>query len=146
MTDSSQGRQLQPPEPRVPEPRYRKTQGFVPPPETVTQVSKPAAPERTREAADRGVTSSPSLRAASTGGRLTKTTGGLRKAQIYVDEPIDEYLWQIRVEAASQRLDVPSAAVARLAFHRLMAEMSPAEIVEHLATGEEREGPGRKRH
>jgi len=146
MTDGPQGRQLQPPEPRVPEPRYRKSQGFVPPPETVTPVLPAAAPEPKREAADRDVTSSQSVRAASHGGKSAKTTGGLRKAQIYVDETIDEYLWQIRVEAASQRVDVPSAAVARLAFHRLMAEMTPAEVVEHLATGQEREGPGRRRH
>jgi len=71
--------------------------------------------------------------------------GGLRKAQIYVDTEIDEYLWAIRAEAAAQRLDVPSAAVARLAFHRLMNDMAPAEVVKHLSVAVDREGPGRKR-
>jgi hypothetical protein len=149
MTDPPQGRQLQPPGPRVPEPRNRKVQGFVAPPddlpETTTYVSETAAPASTREAAERPVTSSQFSRTAPKGGQLPKHAGSLRKAQIYVDETIDEYLWEIRVEAASQRLDVPSAAVARLAFHHLMAEMSPAKVVEHLATGQDREGPGRKR-
>jgi len=77
--------------------------------------------------------------------RQAPAESGLRKAQIYVDQAIDDFLWQVRAAAAAGHVDVPSAAVARLAFRRLMAEMTPAEVVEHLAEAGDQKRPGRKR-
>jgi hypothetical protein len=129
MTDQPQGRQLQAPPSRVPEPRQPKTQGFAQsaPPEVATSPLEASAPPTRQTSADR-------------------EGAGLRKAQIYIDTTIDDYLWQIRAAAAERRLDVSSAAVARLAFHRLMADMTPDEVLKHLSSGADRQGPGRKRH
>ncbi len=143
MTDQPQGRQLQPPRVRVPEPRKPKTQGFVRPSAPVEHGIN--ATEAAPEAAETPSVPQQRRQTASRASTTPGNSGGLRKAQIYIDATIDDYLWQIRTEAVSQRLDVGSAAVARLALHRLMAEMSPAEVVKHLATGQVREGPGRKR-
>ncbi len=150
-TDQTQGRQLEPPS-RVPAPRKPKAQGFVRPPETSEPGGESVAPtgESTPAPAlatpEGPVISSRRPAIARKASQAPKApAGGLRKAQIYLDKAIDDYLWQIRAEAAGQRLDVPSAAVARLAFHRLIEDMSPAEVVKHLATAEEHEGPGRKR-
>jgi hypothetical protein len=74
-------------------------------------------------------------------------TTGLRAAQFYVDDRCDDYLRDIRVEALVRKLDVSGSAVVRLALHRLMEELSPAQVADRLATPTaERSGSGRKRH
>jgi hypothetical protein len=144
-----QGRQLPPPRPRVPEPRNPKAHGFQPPATTAEPPEDDSAPAgqapepRTPEAHV-----PPSPRPGSASKRPTTARGvpgDLRKVQIYVDKPIDDYLWQVRAEAAGQRLDVSAAAVARFALHRLMEEMTPTDVLGHLATAPDGQGPGRKR-
>jgi hypothetical protein len=72
---------------------------------------------------------------------------GLRAAQFYVDDRCDDYLSEVRIEAIRRRADVSGSAVVRFALHRLIEELSPAQIADRLAVpAAESSGSGRKRH
>jgi hypothetical protein len=72
---------------------------------------------------------------------------GLRAAQFYLDDSCDDYLRSIRAEALVRRLDVSGSAVVRFAVHRLIEELTPAQVADRLAEPvAERDGTGRKRH
>jgi hypothetical protein len=74
-------------------------------------------------------------------------TSGLRAAQFYLDDSCDDYLRSIRAEALVRRLDVSGSAVVRFAVHRLIEELTPAQVADRLAEPvAERDGTGRKRH
>lgn len=74
--------------------------------------------------------------------------GATFKVTLYVDRDTDEFMEAARVEGLTARpkVDVSRSAVVRLALHRLMDEMSPAEVKALLAGRAVRStGPGRKR-
>jgi hypothetical protein len=58
----------------------------------------------------------------------------LRLVQVYLTPVIDEFLRQARSMAIMQGLDVSASAVVRHAMERLMATVSPAEMVELLGS------------
>lgn len=70
----------------------------------------------------------------------------LRPAQFYVGAEVDDYLRQVRSQAVVRRLDVTASAVVRLAMERLMAELTPEQVTDHLAQPlADQKGAGRKR-
>jgi hypothetical protein len=71
----------------------------------------------------------------------------LRLVQVYLTPVIDEFLRQARSTAIMQGLDVSASAVVRHAIERLMATLSPAEIVELLGSpkGQSQHKRGRPR-
>jgi len=58
----------------------------------------------------------------------------LRLVQVYLTPGIDEFLRQARCMAIMQNLDVTASAVVRHAMERLMATVSPAEMVDLLGS------------
>lgn len=77
----------------------------------------------------------------------TSSDTGLRAAQFYIDDRCDDYLGEVRIEAIRRKADVSGSAVVRFALHRLIEELSPAQIADRLAVpAAESSGSGRKRH
>jgi hypothetical protein len=112
-------------------------------PAPATRATEPVAP------AKRTVTSPkrPPSRKAQTTADAGAATSGLRAAQFYLDDRCDDYLRSIRAEALMRRLDVSGSAVVRFAVHRLLEELTPAQVADRLAEPvAERDGTGRKRH
>ena len=102
------------------------------PPE-VTAEPKPAA-SRGRPTAARKASNSP------------QGDQALRPAQFYVGAEVDDYLRQVRSQAVVRRLDVTASAVVRMAMERLMAELTPEQVTDHLAEPVGgHSGAGRKR-
>lgn len=52
---------------------------------------------------------------------------------IYSDLRIDDFLHEIRVEAAVARLDLTHSAVWRLAMHEFIERHTPADVVRHFS-------------
>lgn len=79
--------------------------------------------------------------------RPVANSAGLRAAQFYVDDRCDDYLSEVRIEAIRRKADVSGSAVVRYALHRLIEELTPAQIADRLAVPTtESSGSGRKRH
>jgi hypothetical protein len=80
-------------------------------------------------------------------GRASDGAVPLRLVQVYLTPVIDEFLRQARSTAIVQGLDVSASAVVRHAMERLMATVSPAEMVELLGSpkGQSRHKRGRPR-
>jgi hypothetical protein len=58
----------------------------------------------------------------------------LRLVQVYLTPGIDEFLRQVRSMAIAQNFDVTASAVVRHAMERLMAEASPADMIDLLGS------------
>jgi hypothetical protein len=107
----------------------------APAPTPTSEKSKTTAPKR------------PATRKAQSKAEAPPASSGLRAAQFYLDDRCDDYLRSIRAEALVRRLDVSGSAVVRFAVHRLLEELTPAQVADRLAEPvAERDGTGRKRH
>ena len=52
---------------------------------------------------------------------------------VYSDLRIDDFLHEIRIEAAVGRLDLTHSAVWRLAMHEFMERYTPGDVVRHFS-------------
>lgn len=57
-----------------------------------------------------------------------------KRTTVYSDTEIEDFLYEIRLEAAKARMDLTDSAVWRWAMHDLMERLSPKEIIEHFKT------------
>lgn len=54
------------------------------------------------------------------------------RTTVYSDARIEEYLYEIRVQAAVARLDLTQSAVWRWAMARLIETHTPLQVIEHF--------------
>lgn len=109
-----------------------------------------ATPTRDHEAAQ---TPTPTEPAAPETAPRTPTpspeeTGATFKVTLYVDRATDEFMEAARVAGLTSRpkVDVSRSAVMRLALRRLMDDMTPDQVKQHLESQVVRTtGPGRRR-
>ncbi|RJK92529.1 hypothetical protein [Vallicoccus soli] len=97
-----------------------------------------AAPEKTAGAEPTPPTPSPS----------PEEIGATFKVTLYVDRSTDEFMEAARVAGLTSRpkVDVSRSAVMRLALRRLMDDMTPEQVKQHLeAQAVRTTGPGRRR-
>lgn len=53
--------------------------------------------------------------------------------QLYLDDDVEDWLWEVAAVAARLQVKVPESAVARRAFRALMAQETPAQVVAQLS-------------
>ena len=149
------------PPPRHPRPSTAAGNGAATPEEPATQDKAQTAPiggtaespapadSKPRQASGRrpGQQRARSGDEASPEEQPASNSAGLRAAQFYVDDRCDDYLSEVRIEAIRRKADVSGSAVVRYALHRLIEELSPAQIADRLAVpATESSRSGRKRH
>lgn len=74
--------------------------------------------------------------------------GELEKLQFYVDDHVRGYLRDVQrvvFDRNDRKLDVSNSAVVRLAFRVLAQQMTPTQVIDHLAEAPQSDTPGRKR-
>ena len=53
---------------------------------------------------------------------------------VYLDDDLEDWLWEIKQTAARLHVDVPVSAVARKAIRELMRRQTPAQVVAELSS------------